>query len=60
MIPKISEFSYGFALTNVPWSKLNAAPILPSLIEEGKKGGGYNVELQFPDVPLYLRPDTLN
>lgn len=41
MIPEISEFSYGFALTNelVSWSKLTAASIFPSLIEEGKKGG---------------------
>jgi hypothetical protein len=57
VIPEISEFSYGFALTNelVSWSKLNAAPIFPSLIEEGKAGGGYDVMLQFPGVPLYLQ-----
>jgi hypothetical protein len=57
MIPEISEFSYGFALTNelVSWSKLYAAPIFPSLIEEGKAGGGYDVKLQFPGVPLYLQ-----
>lgn len=57
MIPEISEFSYGFALTNelVSWSKLSAAPIFPSLIEEGKKGGGYDVNLQFPGIPVYLQ-----
>lgn len=57
MQPDISEFSYGFALTNeiVGWAKLNAAPIFPSLIEEGKKGGGYDVKLQMPGVPLYLQ-----
>lgn len=57
MIPEISEFSYGFALTNqlVSWSELIAAPIFPSLIEEGKEGGGYDVKLQFPGVPLYLQ-----
>lgn len=57
MIPEISEFSYGFALTNevVGWGRLNAAPIFPSLIEEGKAGGGYDVRLDFPAVPLYLQ-----
>jgi hypothetical protein len=57
MIPQISEFSYGFALTNeiVAWSPLKFAPIFPSLIEEGKKGGGYDVMLDMPGVPLYLQ-----
>lgn len=57
MIPEISEFSYGFALTNelVGWTALNAAPVVPSLIEEGKKGGGYDVKLDLPGVPLYLQ-----
>jgi hypothetical protein len=57
MIPQISEFSYGFALTNeiVAWAPLKIAPIFPSLVEEGKKGGGYDVELAMPGVPLYLQ-----
>lgn len=57
MIPELSEFSYGFALTNeiVSWSQLSAAPIFPSLIEEGRKGGGYDVKLEFPGIPLYLQ-----
>src|SRR5579863_6114902 len=57
MTPEISEFSYGFALTNeiVGWASLKAAPIFPSLIEEGKKGGGYDVKLDMPGVPLYLQ-----
>jgi hypothetical protein len=56
-IPQISEFSYGFALTNeiVAWAPLKVAPIFPSLIEEGKVGGGYDVELDMPGVPLYLQ-----
>jgi len=38
MTPEISEFSYGFALTNelVGWAPVAAAPLFPSLIEEGK------------------------
>jgi hypothetical protein len=57
MIPEISEFSYGFALTNeiVGWTALKAAPVFPSLIEEGKKGGGYDVKLDMPGIPLYLQ-----
>lgn len=57
MTPEISEFSYGFALTNeiVGWAPLSAAPIFPSLIEEGKAGGGYDVKLEMPAVALYLQ-----
>lgn len=57
MTPEISEFSYGFALTNeiVGWAPLSTAPIFPSLIEEGRAGGGYDVRLDFPGVPLYLQ-----
>lgn len=57
LTPEISEFSYGFALTNeiVGWSPITAAPIFPSLIEEGKAGGGYDVKLEFPAVALYLQ-----
>jgi hypothetical protein len=57
MIPEISEFSYGFALINelVGLTPLTAAPIFPSLIEEGKKGGGYDVRLDLPAIPLYLQ-----
>lgn len=57
MIPEISEFSYGFALTNelVGWMALSAAPIFPSLIEEGKKGGGYDLKLDQPGAPVYLQ-----
>lgn len=57
MKPQISEFSYGFALTNelVGWEELSAAPVFPSLLEEGKPGGGYDVKLDRPGVPLYLQ-----
>ena len=57
MIPQISEFSYGFALTNelVGWLSLAAAPIFPSLLEEGKKGGGYDMKFEKPGIPMYLQ-----
>lgn len=57
MKPQISEFSYGFALTNelVGWEAISAAPVFPSLLEEGRMGGGYDVKLERPGVPLYLQ-----
>lgn len=59
MKPKISEFSYGYALTENlgDWvgSPLVAAPVFPSLIEEGKADGGYDLKLQFGSVPLFLQ-----
>jgi hypothetical protein len=59
MHPDISEFSYGYALTESLISaapiKLRVAPIFPSLIEEGKPGGGYDVSLPFAGFPLFLQ-----
>ena len=59
MTPDISEFSYGFALTHeliaLAGVPLRAAPIFPSLIEEGKAGGGYDVNLDIPGFPLFLQ-----
>ena len=59
MTPDISEFSYGFALTqeliSVAEPPLRAAPIFPSLIEEGRPGGGYDVHLDIPGFPLFIQ-----
>jgi hypothetical protein len=57
MKSRFSEFSYGFAITNelVGLTSLRAAPIFPSLIEEGKQGIGYDVMLDAPGIPLYLQ-----
>ena len=57
MTPEFSEFTYGFALTNeiLSWESLRTVPIFPSLIEEGKKGGGYDVRIDIPAVPLFLQ-----
>lgn len=54
----ISEFSYGFALTHElvgALGSLSAAPVFPSLIEEGRAGGGYDVKLEAPGLPLFLQ-----
>ncbi|WP_135077392.1 hypothetical protein [Terasakiella sp. SH-1] len=58
MTPEISEFSYGFSLTHeciADIGDLNAAPIFPSLIEEGRSGGGYDVKLDSPGILLFLQ-----
>jgi len=53
-----SEFSYGYALTEklISWAgtALVAAPIFPSLIEEGQTGG-YDLNLTFPGIVLFLQ-----
>lgn len=58
MKPDISEFSYGYALTEaLIWDTglpITAAPILPSLIEEGQSGG-YDVGIQFNGLLLFLQ-----
>lgn len=57
MQSRFSEFSYGFAITNelVGLSNLHVAPVFPSLIEEGKAGGGYDVKLDQPGIPMFLQ-----
>jgi hypothetical protein len=59
MNPDISEFSYGYALTDelINWhgTRLTAAPVFPSLYQEGRTGGGYDVMLQRPGLPLFLQ-----
>jgi hypothetical protein len=59
--PRISEFSYGFALTreliDKKWNglQLTAAPFLPSLIAEGQQGGGFDVSLQSVNALVFLQ-----
>lgn len=54
-----SEFSYGYALTDelIHWhgTPLTAAPVFPSLYAEGQTGGGFDVQLSRPGVPLFLQ-----
>lgn len=58
MRPSISEFSYGFAVTSefvqAPGG-VTAAPVFPSLIAEGQPGGGWDVRVDRPGVPLFLQ-----
>lgn len=59
MHPDISEFSYGYALTEslvaATGRRIRAAPVFPSLIDEGRAGGGYDVHITFPGYPLFLQ-----
>lgn len=59
MKPNISEFSYGYAITEelVHWQGINvtAAPVFPSLYQEGQQGGGWDVMLTRPGIPLFLQ-----
>lgn len=58
MKPNISEFSYGYALTENLiglTGPVTIAPVFPSLIQEGQSGGGYDVKLQFGAIPLFLQ-----
>jgi hypothetical protein len=56
---QFSEFSYGYCLTEDlivgQGMPLTAAPVFPSLIEEGQTGNGYDVRFDRPGVPLFLQ-----
>ena len=58
MIPDISEFSYGYAVTeSLIWDTslpIVGAPIFPSLIMEGRVGG-YDVAIPFEGLILFLQ-----
>ena len=57
MRPALSEFSYGYALTEdlvfSLGSAITAAPVFPSLSQEGKLG--YDVSLPYANFALFLQ-----
>jgi len=59
MKPNISEFSYGYAITEelIHWRGANvtAVPVFPSLYQEGQPGGGWDVMLDRAGIPLFLQ-----
>jgi hypothetical protein len=59
MKPDFSEFSYGYAVTEELVSMHRAtvigAPMFPSLYEEGKPGGGYDVKIPLSGRPIFLQ-----
>jgi hypothetical protein len=50
METRLTEFSYGYCVTeelaNGMGPVLKAAPYFPSLLAEGKPGGGFDVRIQ--------------
>lgn len=59
MRPRISEFSFAYALTEeiVNWFRpiMIGAPLFPSLYDEGRIGGGYDLRINRIGVPLFLQ-----
>jgi hypothetical protein len=59
MKPDFSEFSYGYAVTeelvSLHQARLVAAPIFPSLYDEGQTGGGYDVKIPISGKPVFLQ-----
>lgn len=59
MKPDISEFSYGYALTESLVTNTGipviGSPLFPSLIAEGQEGGGYDVAIPFVGTLLFLQ-----
>jgi hypothetical protein len=57
--PEISEFSYGYALTEqLAWNhrdKLRASPFFPSLVDEGKPGWGFDMHLNVNGLLVFLQ-----
>jgi hypothetical protein len=56
---QFSEFSYGYCLTEDlivgQGTPITAAPVFPSLIQEGQVGMGYDVAFARPGIPLFLQ-----
>ena len=56
---QFSEFSYGYCLTEDlivgHGTPLTAAPVFPSLVEEGHTRVGYDVRFERPSTPLFLQ-----
>jgi hypothetical protein len=59
MRPYFSEFSYGFALTyelvNNSMHLIGSYPVFPSLVLEGRPGGGFDVHIPIVGAPIFLQ-----
>ncbi len=59
MKPDFSEFSYGYAVTeelvSLHRASIVAAPMFPSLYDEGQPGGGYDVQIPISGRPVFLQ-----
>ncbi|CEO11988.1 Uncharacterised protein [[Clostridium] sordellii] len=59
MKSQFSEFTYGFSVTNELLyyfrDNTSQAPIFPSLLEEGRDGGGYDMKINYDGIPIFLQ-----
>ena len=57
MRPQFSEFSFAYALTTALLDTCfyRVQPIFPTQRQEGRTGGGYDVNLNVPGFPLFLQ-----
>lgn len=57
MKSEFSEFTYAFALSHeiVRGPGTQLVPVFPNLTQEGKAGGGYDVNFRIPGVPIFLQ-----
>ena len=57
MKAEFSEFTYGFSVIRELSEKysFSEVPIFPSLIDEGKIGGGYDVNTEIEGIPFFLQ-----
>ena len=57
MIAEFSEFSFGYAITAELQQRYGvvSAPEFPSLVAEGRPGGGYDVKVRTQGVVIFLQ-----
>lgn len=59
MKSQFSEFTYGFSVTNELLyyfrGNTSQSPIFPSLLEEGRDGGGYDMKINYDGIPIFLQ-----
>ncbi|MCC4211024.1 hypothetical protein [Vibrio parahaemolyticus] len=56
MKPQFSEFTYGYTVVEeLSRNGFTAVPTFPTLVEEGRDGGGYDVEIEMGGFPFFLQ-----
>lgn len=57
MKPQFSEFTYGYTVVEELSRNygFSSVPVFPSLVEEGRTGGGYDAKLGIKGLPFFLQ-----
>lgn len=57
MKPQFSEFTYGYTVVEELTRnyRFTAVPTFPTLVEEGRDGGGYDVQVEIQGLPFFLQ-----